>query len=194
MFDTRLVCRKPRLASGCVVASADVISVDSVSADAVAVSAASVTRCLGRFMVVLTEDSGAAADMALLAHGFAPVSPGETGPTHTCSHVPQRPGVQPPPGFALSPRLPSGSPCAAGRATPVVPRCARGRYLTAIENPHIAPAIRGSASRVAGLTSRSTKASQAAHACPPEIERTTSTSRDSSHGECNAAKASPNPT
>jgi len=41
--------------------------------------------------------------MALLAHGFAPVSPGETGPTHTCSHVPQRPGVQPPPGFALSP-------------------------------------------------------------------------------------------
>src|SRR5689334_15377691 len=71
MFDTRLVCRKPRLASGCVVASADVISVDSVSADAVAVSAASVTRCLGRFMVVLTEDSGAAADMALLAHGFA---------------------------------------------------------------------------------------------------------------------------
>ena len=71
MFDTRLVCRKPRLASGCVVASADVISVDRESADAVAVSAASVTRCLGRFMVVLTEDSGAAADMALLAHGFA---------------------------------------------------------------------------------------------------------------------------
>src|SRR6476660_4066324 len=71
MFDTRLVCRKPRLASGCVVASADVISVDSVSADAVAVSAASVTRCWCRFMVVLTEDSGAAADMALLAHGFA---------------------------------------------------------------------------------------------------------------------------
>src|SRR4029077_12819079 len=181
MFDTRLVCRKPRLAAGCVVASADVISVDSVSADAVAVSAASVTRCLGRFMVVLTEDSGAAADMALLAHGFALyhlVKQDRRTPVVTSL----RDRV-----FNRRPSLRCRRSCreihpALQGALLLWCRVALcGRYLTVIEIPI------SHRRRVAGLNVPIDEGLSSS-SCRSGIERTTSTIRDSSHGECNAVR------